>query len=177
MSNQTRHRRQSLGHVFSFSFLTACYLCVSHELMDETKVGKEVAVQRRRPQVWTGVWVHCHSGMGAVPGAQLRGVAHRYTQPLGLRWNTEVPGKEEEAGWEGVRGGLGGVSASISSRIALTLRNNRSEFSIQSVRWAEIVQMRGKHRFWNCTLKSRCCVFLYMFVCFYVCRREWSMCI
>lgn len=96
-------------HIFFF-FLTACSLCLcqSHELMDETKAGEEVAVQRRRPQVWTGVWVHCRSGMGAVPGAQLRGVARRYTQPLGLCWNTESlgrrrrrAGKEGEVGWVG----------------------------------------------------------------------------
>lgn len=37
--------------------------------------NKSSAPQRCRPQVWTGVWVHWRSGMGAGPGAQLRGVA------------------------------------------------------------------------------------------------------
>lgn len=88
--------------LFIFLFLTACSLCLcqSHELMDERKAGEEVEVQRCRPQVWTGVWVHCHSGMGAVPGAQLRGVARRYMQPLGRCWNTESLGRSERwAGW------------------------------------------------------------------------------
>lgn len=119
--NRTRHRQLRnicfmelwLSHTwhywwdtscFSFFFWSACplSLCQAYELMDETKAGEEVSVQRRRPQVWTGVWVHCHAGMGAVPGAQLRGVAHNhiYTQPPGLCWNTELLGKRERrAGW------------------------------------------------------------------------------
>lgn len=108
MSHQTR--QWQLHTTLTECSVTACSLCLcqTHELMDETKAGEEVAVQRRRPQVWTGVWVHCRSGMGAVPGAQLRGVARRYTQPLGLCWNTESlgrrrrrAGKEGEVGWVG----------------------------------------------------------------------------
>lgn len=57
------------------------------------------ALQRCRPQVWTGVWVHCHSGMGAGPGAQLRGVALTCCYPSAPRWNTESWGSRprEEA--------------------------------------------------------------------------------
>lgn len=91
----------SLSTFFCHCLLSACVSLVSR-LMDETKAGGEVAVHRHRPQVWTGVWVHCHAGMGAVPGAQLRGVAltHIYTQPPGLCWNTESLGSRETwAGW------------------------------------------------------------------------------
>lgn len=77
------------------------FCCQSHGLMDGTKADEEVAVQRRRPQVWTGVWVHCHAGMGAVPGAQLRGVALTHIHPASsLCWNTVTLGRRERrAGW------------------------------------------------------------------------------
>lgn len=80
--------------VFS-SFFTSFSSCQSHELMDVRKAGEELADQRRRPQVWTGVWVHCHAGMEAVPGAQLQGVALTrmytctYTQPPSLEGRVE----------------------------------------------------------------------------------------
>lgn len=80
--------------VFS-SFFTLFSSCQLHELMDVRKAGEELADQRRRPQVWTGVWVHCHAGMGAVPGAQLQGVALTlmytctYTLPPSLEGRVE----------------------------------------------------------------------------------------
>lgn len=201
MSNQTRHQqsriwfgwlhsdcyipditvmRTDCPHTIFFFFflLTVCSLslCQSHELMDETKAGEEVAVQRHRPQVWTGVWVHCHAGMGAVPGAQLRGVAHNriyiYTQPPGLCWNTESLGRRERrAGW--------GYCVNLISRCHNFEQGRKKRVYVWT--WGlglgdrrdNCEKRKREWRFLKCSLKYGHTARFY--VCFYVCRREWSV--
>lgn len=74
--HRTHHSCRHGADTFIFSELPRNFApCHSQEVRGETIAGEGHALQRCRPEVWTDVWVHCHSGMGAGPGAQLRGVA------------------------------------------------------------------------------------------------------
>lgn len=123
--------------------------CQSQELMDATKGGRVVADQRHMPQVRTGVWVHCHAGMGAVPGAQLRGVAlaHTYINIYIYVSTSSLLGCVEILSpWEGRRSGPGGVSVQTRPCIAVTLNRRSEKVKRGSVwRWgSEVMEVKSK---------------------------------
>lgn len=75
LTEHTIPAAMALTHLFFPKLPRNLAPCHSQEVRGETIAGEGPALQRCRPEVWTDVWVHCHSGMGAGPGAQLRGVA------------------------------------------------------------------------------------------------------